>query len=269
MDLSRTSIQSFAAGSSENVVPNFAEMAMRCTAREAAQLMALKELDVTFANGVAVIRAEGISSHAAFPENSENAIYKLVAALEGATFLDECTSMVLRNIRELSYGYLGEKTGISADENFFGPLTAVTGMAWTEGNKLTITMNIRYPISTDGGIIRRQLDVFCHERNIEMVLFNDDAPAYVAPDSPEAVLLNELCCEVLDAEFAPYSMGGGTYARKLPRGMSCGPLNKLLQRPGGTSRGGGHQHDECICLESLENLIKIYVRAIVGIDQMI
>lgn len=269
MDLTGTGILEITAGSSKNVVPNLAEIHIDCSAREAAQIMARQELTTYFANGVAVIQAEGISGHAAFPEHTENAAYKLFHILSKISFNNPETNRVIQSLAALSQGYLGEGVNIQCEDQFFGPLTAVTGTARSQNKHLSVTMNIRYPISTDGDTIRKGLETFAAEHEMTLDIFKDDPPAYVAPDSQVAVMINDLCKEVLKEEFTPYSMGGGTYARKLPNAMACGPLNKYLQRPGGTQRGGGHQPDECICLESLENLIKIYVRAIARIDQMI
>lgn len=269
MDLRETGIRDFQAGSGENIVPNFAEVSLTCSAREAAQIMAREELTVAFANGVAVVHAEGVAGHAAFPENTENAIDKLTNNLEEIPFSNTGTVRVLKALAELSRGYRGEGIGIHAEDAFFGPLTSVAGTARVENGALTVTLNIRYPISTDRDTIRARLSAFCTAYGAEIASFENSEPAYFAPDGEIPTLLNDLCREVLRADFAPYSMGGGTYARHLPNAMACGPLNRHLARPGGTRRGGGHQPDECVCLESLENLIKIYVRAIAKIDRMI
>lgn len=269
LDLEGTAIRFLRAGSGENVVPNLAEMGLACTAREAAQLMACPDIGVTFANGIATIQAEGISGHAAFPENAENAVERLVKSVIAAEVVSGRTADVLAVLSRLSAGYLGEELGIAAQDDFFGPLTSVASLVQSDEEKLTVTLNIRYPIATDGATIRQQLEEFAAATGLVLESYKDDPPAYVAPDSPVVRMLNDLCCQVLGQEFSPYSMGGGTYARRLPSAMACGPLNRYLDRPGGTRRGGGHQPDECICLESLENLIKIYVRAIAQIDGMI
>ena len=269
MDLKGTGIRHIEAGSSENVVPAFAEAQLECTPREAARLMAAPQLEVVFANGAATVHGSGIAAHAAFPEHSENALDKLLQVLSQTAYANPETNRALDTLGCLAKGYLGKGLGIQAEDPFFGPLTCVAGLARTEGGRLELSLNIRYPISTSGEKIRSRIQSFCRERGVELVSFDDNAPAYMDPNGQIPVLLNELCCQVLKEDFAPYSMGGGTYARHLPNALACGPLNKHLDRPGGSKRGGGHQPDECICLESLENLIRIYVRAIARIDQMI
>lgn len=269
MDLRETGILNFQAGSGENIVPNYAEVTLKCSAREAAQIMAREELATAFANGVAVVHAEGVAGHAAFPENTENAIDKLTNAMKEIPFANAGTVRVLEALAGISRGYCGEGVGIQAEDAFFGPLTSVAGTVHVENGTLTVSLNIRYPISTDKDTIWARLSAFCTACGAEIASFENSEPAYFSPDGEIPTLLNDLCKEVLQADFTPYSMGGGTYARHLPNAMACGPLNKHLDRPGGTRRGGGHQPDECVCLESLENLIKIYVRAIAKIDRMI
>lgn len=268
-DLAGTGIERVHAGSAENIVPNFAQMTVVCSEAEASKMAACQELSVQYGDGKAVVSAEGIASHAAFPENSVNALDKLSNALKDISFAGAASCGIINGLAALSLGYLGQGIGIDAQDDFFGPLTAVSGTARTEGTTLTVTLNIRYPVATSGEKIRQQLTQFCTEHGAVLESFRDDGPAYFSPNDPIPVLLNDLCKEVLQADFAPYSMGGGTYARHLPNAMACGPLNKHLNRPGGTKRGGGHQPDECVCFESLENMIKIYVRAIAKIDAMI
>lgn len=267
--LAHTGVLELEGGSAENIVPSSARAVIVCSQEEAQAIAAREGLTVSYDGSKATVTAAGIASHAAFPENSLNAIGVLTSGLKAVPFADGGTAAVISAVEAMSRGYLGKGVGIDAEDDFFGPLTAVAGTARTESGMLTVSLNVRYPVATSGEKIRQQLEAFCAANGGSLTHFFDDGPAYFAPDHPVPVLLNDLCREVLQAEFAPYSMGGGTYARHLPNAMACGPLNRHLARPGGTSRGGGHQPDECVCLESLENLIKIYVRAIVGIDSMI
>ena len=64
-------------------------------------------------------------------------------------------------------------------------------------------------------------------------------------------------------------MGGGTYARKLPKAVAFGPGIRGQKKPGPEGHGGGHQPDECVKLEILENALDIYTEALQKIDELI
>jgi succinyl-diaminopimelate desuccinylase len=76
--------------------------------------------------------------------------------------------------------------------------------------------------------------------------------------------LNSVCNEVLGASYEPYTMGGGTYARRLPLAAAFGHLRREKIRPG----GGGHQADECVSIAGLEDMMRVYLSALLRLDNL-
>ncbi len=75
---------------------------------------------------------------------------------------------------------------------------------------------------------------------------------------------------MLGTEKAPYTMGGGTYARHIPGAIGYGPGNPDdLKNDFGPERGRGHQPDEYITYDNMKKAFQIYTEAICQIDQMI
>ena len=64
-------------------------------------------------------------------------------------------------------------------------------------------------------------------------------------------------------------LGGGTYARHLPRAAAFGPGIRGMKKPCEPGHGGGHQPDECINLDLLKKAFRAYVEAIMKIDELL
>ena len=86
-------------------------------------------------------------------------------------------------------------------------------------------------------------------------------------DNPIVSRLVRLAQRVLGDDHVPYTMGGGTYARKIPNALAYGPHIQGEIQPGGIGRGSGHQPDECMKIENLLNAVKVYALALIETDE--
>ena len=59
----------------------------------------------------------------------------------------------------------------------------------------------------------------------------DNPPCVIDPESPVVKELTALCRQVLGTETKAYSMGGGTYARKLPTRSPLGRASEDRKSP--------------------------------------
>ncbi len=67
-------------------------------------------------------------------------------------------------------------------------------------------------------------------------------------------------------------MGGGTYSKAVPNAISFGPGSREPSRvhtflPEG--HGGAHGRDEALPMEKVCNCAKIYVAALIALDEML
>ena len=92
---------------------------------------------------------------------------------------------------------------------------------------------------------------------------------YKAPDSPEIRALTEACGTVLGGPCAPYTMGGGTYARHMPGTVAFGAAIPALRGLRGEGRGGAHQVDEYITITGLECGVKIFTLSLLGLAESV
>ncbi len=214
------------------------------------------------------VEAVGQSSHAAFPGEAVNAGAELAAYLCAGGFLTKEGARILSFPAECFRKHYGEGLGIFYESPQLGRLTAVCGMIRTEDNRLKLNINIRYPAEMDEKEMSRQIAARSEHYGWKRTKERNDPPSYVSPDSPLVKALDKACKDRLGPSFEPYTMGGGTYARKLPNAVAFGPGIRGQKKPGPEGHGGGHQPDECVKLEVLENAFHIYVQAIMAVDTL-
>lgn len=219
-------------------------------------------------DGMLCVKAEGKSAHAAFPEGSVNAAVLLADYLCSSGVLDAEGEKTLRFLSDHLDDHYGRHLGIACDGGPLGPLTVVAGMTRVSNGELRQNINIRYPAGMDSEKLIAGLTSEAAACGWTVRMVRHDPPAYVAPDSEFVQMLDGICKEELGDSFAPYTMGGGTYARKLPNAVGFGPGIRGQEKPGPAGHGGGHQPDECVWLEGLENAFRIYVKALQKLDGM-
>lgn len=260
---------SFMAGQVVNTIPAVAK-ALVLGAEEAklTERLPLGAKTKQLAQGVE-IEYHGIAKHAAFPEGAVNALEQLAAGLVHAGCLNGGAADVMRQFARLSKGFYGEGLGIAAEDAHSGKLTCVATVASLVNNQLTVQFDIRYPVSLSGTQILRTIEHTLIDTSFTLASYSDDAPNYQDKDAPELHILCEIANHVLQKEYLPYTMGGGTYARRLPRAVGFGPGLPDEPNPFGTGQGGGHQPNECILLSSLEKGMLAYVHAMMEIDKFL
>lgn len=228
-------------------------------------LMQYSEVQVVEDGNGVKIRTEGIGKHAAFPEGSVNAIAVLCKTLADAPQLDEVSKRMCFNLTKCMEDYYGESLEIPYKDEMTGNLTHTCGLISMEGGQIKANFNIRYPVTTPRDEMKIKLNKIFEDRGFVITKYWDNPPMYVRPDSNEVQLLTRICNKNLKTELKPYTMGGGTYARKIPNMVGFGPgRNDILVK-----WGNGHEANECVSIENLEKAIKIYIEALIELDEIV
>ena len=216
-----------------------------------------------------VIRSVGKSAHAAFPEGSDSAAVKLGQALSQADFLSEEERKRFGFVSQGFADYYGEDMGIAYEDTLSDRLTLVGGTIRTAKGRFIQNFNIRYPVTTDTKAMIEQLKHMGEAYGWRLDWSHDNPPCVISPDSEAVKGLTDICRRVLNVDLQPYSMGGGTYARKLPNAVAFGPGIRRQKKPCSPGHGGGHQPDECVKIENLTNAMEIYIEALQYLDTII
>jgi succinyl-diaminopimelate desuccinylase len=211
--------------------------------------------------GLARVVAHGVSGHAAMPEGSVNAIDILAAYLLEHGLCDDDERAWLSFVRSVAATTDGMGLGIACEDADFGPLTCVGGLAATEGDRFTQTIDVRFPTTASLPELRAKLGDIAAQVGASVETINAVEPLLVNPDSPEVHALRAAYEQVTGCEARLFTMGGGTYAHHFPTGVSFGAMDedRFPPLPG---VGGMHAADEGVQEECLRQALLIYIVAL-------
>lgn len=222
-------------------------------------------------NNIGEVAAEGLSKHAAMPEGSVNAIAVLCEKLAGGLVSPE-DAAILGFVREIAADFTGAPLGIARGDEEFGPLTCVAGLLRLEENRAVLGINIRYPRCVTGTELMESIAAAASARCFDARDFSDSAPNYVPREGEFVKSLMESFAGATGRELPAYTMGGGTYARKLPNAVAFGPEFPADMRrpfPGlPDGHGGVHEPDEAASADDLLDALEIYMLSIKKADRI-
>src|SRR3569833_1042414 len=117
----------------------------------------------------------------------------------------------------------GAKLGIDGRDEIAGPLTSNLGIASYEEGTLSLTFNIRYPVTWAGEELSSMAKPVGEAAGAKLCNSVDMKPLYVPVDDPLMSTLLEVYRAETGDMRAPLTMGGGTYARVMKKGVAFGP----------------------------------------------
>nr|WP_044642130.1 dipeptidase PepV [Risungbinella massiliensis] len=198
----------------------------------------------------------GRGHHGSEPEKGLNAPLELARFLQ-TVFLDAQGKRYIEMMNDLFVdSFAGEKLGIVAKDSELGDLTVNAGVfSYTQGVEQKLRINIRYPLSADGGValetIRQKLATY----GLQVGEVDHKKGLALAKDHPLVATLQQVYEEHTGDRSKPLAIGGATYARAVENCVAFGPVF-----PGKLETA--HQTDEFIEVEDLLRATAIYAQAI-------
>lgn len=254
-------IVEIAGGTAANAVPGLAHAVVRLPEGAAVPVSSDLRIAVSPAgDGLVKIEVHGKSAHASTPELGESAIAILVEFLLEKGLGNDGERTFLKLERDLLSVTDGSGVGIQAFDEHFGPLTAVGGVIGMEGNRITQTLDCRYPTTTTADAITQQMTKVAAQIGAEYVAKQDKIPFLMNPESPAVSALMTAYNDVTGQDAKPFVMKGGTYARLFSHAVSFGPQFPDEAKPAWV--GGMHGPDEGVSEEGAKRAFRVYVRAI-------
>ncbi len=195
--------------------------------------------------------AEGKSAHGSLPHKGENAILKLMSRLDS-----EAPGKLSRFIVE-KFGSTcdGSLIGCALSDEQSGALTLNVGVIGVEGDKVVVTIDIRYPVTMKGDDIAAIIKRECAPYGVDAAVESDSKPVYMDKNGPVITSLTEVYRAVTGDTTEAFVMGGGTYARAMPNIVAFGPL--FPQSP-----ETEHQKNEYMLIKDIETARRIYELAL-------
>lgn len=213
--------------------------------------------------GQFILDAHGRQVHSAAPETGHNALMDLVV------FLDQNIKPLQNSIAlmaKFAATYIsleldGEKLGVKHEDDFMGKTTVSANMFQTTQDTVLFMFNYRLPkgiaLAKVEEAVKTRLQNFAVLNKIKFVekhYFSE--PLYNDPESPFVQKLLSIFNDATGGNYTAESIGGGTYAKRIPNSVVFGPA-----LPG--HEYTGHQPDEFISLETLERNIEVLTNTLV------
>ena len=266
------SIVALEGGTVANAVPGTASAVVRLPegrsagSLPAARGIAVEELGAAEAASLgggahlARVSATGKSAHASTPDLGVNAVGILFRYLVEQSLVGGAERAFLEFALRLVEDWRGAGWGLACEDADFGPLTAVGSVVALEGGRLTMLVDVRYPTATDAGAIEEAVWEAARGCGAELEVIVATVPFLAGRDAPEVQALIDVYNGVTGEHAEPFTMGGGTYARKFSRGVSFGVEKPWVEVPAWA--GGMHGPDEAVSEGLLKEATAIYILAI-------
>jgi len=206
-------------------------------------------------------------------QGDELAIEAVGKAAHGSTpFMgDNAAGRIFRLLREISphpdqafYHELvymahpaGDGLGIAGSDDPSGILTSNLGIVELVDGVLRLTINVRYPVTFDGGSLQSKAEAKLAKLTggFRLAHFKDSVPLYFPKDHALVRAICESYEEETGEQREPGTMGGGTYARAVENCVAIGT--------GWAGDGEAHQTDERVRVEHVHKMARIYARILV------
>lgn len=264
-DDSHIKLIDISGGNAPNMVPDYAEALIKVDDYEKLEekyfeYKKINNYPVTIREdkGNVIVSAIGVSAHGSTPEKGENAIHYLIDFLY-EIFPEESAAYDFLEIykNRIAFKYHGEDIGCGLEDEVSGKLAFNHGMISKKGNRIALTINVRYPIHSSADEVYQGIRENLKDTKMELVEDESDMkPLYVPEDNELVSKLMEVYKEETgDMDAKPVVTGGGTYARALDNAVAFGP-----NFPG--EKELAHQKNEFISIDNLMKISRIYTKAI-------
>ncbi len=247
-----SAVKKLYAGEQVNVVPREAVAETTLTGLPESDNIRLEK-----AGGLTRIVATGRASHAAFPQGGVNAIGILTEYLTRILPENDPAYPAVSAISEkIGRDYDGKALGIACADDISGEMTLNMGILRGDEKGMELRIDIRYPVTLDPEEGKAALiDAFTGLGFSSSV--RTTPPLHVPKDSPLVRILSKVYADCTGDDRPPVTMGGGTYARTLPRAVAFGP----------DAGGGAHEADEWVDIDRLLAAARIYAHAFAQLSE--
>lgn len=207
-------------------------------------------------SGVLVLNVQGKAVHGMDPSIGINAGLYLLNFLSQLDLDKSAANFVDFSEKYLFNSHFGEKMGMKYHTEIMGDVTTNIGVIEynnTKGGKFGI--NLRYPEGFEFDEAMSRFTKEIAELGFSIELGKNQTPHYVEKDDPFVQTLVKAYRNQTGDESEPYTIGGGTYARNLDKGVAFGAMFD-------DSEDLMHQKNEYITKKQLFNATSIYLESL-------
>lgn len=159
------------------------------------------------------ISAKGKSAHGSTPEQGENAILKLAPQI--------CEKYPESTFAKVISLATAQSLGIDIEDDMT-KLTINPAIMVADAKNCSLSYDIRYPLTADGGKIMANISKAVGEKGLNVEFGIHEKPLYVPRDSHLVTTLSKIYEEHTGNDSTPIAIGGGTYAKAFPNCVAFG-----------------------------------------------
>ena len=205
--------------------------------------------------------------HASSPDPDGNMITRLAERLLTDARLSEADRPVLELFCRLSQDVHGQCLGIQTSHAELGDLTVFAKSVDDEDGCPSLTLNIRYPLGITFDDILSRIQQAVAPYGCEVCNARRGVDPYLHDRESKPVrLLCQTANAVTGDNAEPFTLGGGTYAHRLPNAYVFGTDANLPPADFEKGRGGAHGIDEAASVDRLLRAMHVYARALSALD---
>lgn len=266
-EISDERLVAFEGGVAANVIPDKAYVLIKENLSTVKDRLSGQDVEISEAeNGLVRVEAAGVAGHSSSPETGRSAIQKLAGVLANAGLFTGTTQNLLVFLEKAFEDYEGKGLGIDFVDELNTNTTHIGGMIHMDGRRLVQNINVRYAILYDQDRLRNRLETTAKKNGFVLENYKNMAPRYDSLDDPVVQLLVDNVRTIGNENAKPFTMGGGTHARKMPHALPYGPgsmENYLAKSPFGSPHGA----DEALKVDSILKAIRVYAVALLKLDR--
>lgn len=239
----------FKSGVRYNVVPDEATAKVNLNLEaEFSKFLKANNFEGEYTNS---IKLNGVSAHAMQPEKGVN------AAINLCSFLNEhLDNNIVKFVSEKLNDTRFKTMGLNFSDPEMKDLTVNVAVVEINKNGGKIGLNLRYPTNWDKDSFLKELKKQASFYALDVKVLSDQVPHYVNPDDELVKTLHNAYVKYSnDTTTKNITIGGGTYARALKKGVAFG-----MMFPG--REDVVHQVNEHIYIEDMLKATAIYAQAI-------
>lgn len=256
-------VRSINGGQRANMVPDYCEAVLnakdlKATAEAAESFKARTGYDITaeVLGDSVKIKSVGVSAHGSLPHLGKNAIMQLFAFLGELSLREgDLAAYISFFNKYVGFDTTGVSMGIGLEDKESGKLSFNVGTIAMNEDKISMSLNLRYPVTFKLEDMMKPLNEKFETAGIEVEDMTHQEPLFFPEDHPLIKSLQKVYIEQTGEEAKLLAIGGGTYAKEMPNIVAFGPIF-----PGKPDLD--HQANEYIEIEDLILNAKIYGHAI-------
>ena len=261
-------IQGLTCGERANIVPDVAHAYFSgsiYSLKRTIEEMNLDYIEVDFFEDEFLkVTAYGKAAHAMHPEKGINAMHRLINLIADIE-LDygpwELKAWIKDVSEKLDNQTNGKNFNMNISDDISGDLTLNLGILRYRGEDLTIKYDIRYPVTKDPQEMEELVENLAGGLGMLYKITKHLPPLYIEEGSPYLNSLLKAYRDNTSDLSKPLSIGGRTYSTLFPNALSFGAVF-----PGENEIA--HQADEYIDLEKMKLATKIYLDALINLNEL-